>query len=120
MSARLHVLLIDEPDSHIHFMSQKKLVDQLKMLQNSQLFIVSHNDRFIESLDEKEILFLNNKDKESGVLKPLPLGSKRLVIEDLVGSFSDLDNLRLCKSILVVEGSDDKKRMKDLIKQFCR
>ncbi len=42
----IYLLLIDEPDSHLHAKLQRRLINELRTLTNSQLLIISHNDRF--------------------------------------------------------------------------
>lgn len=46
------LLLLDEPDSHIHADIQAKLIDKLKLETNIQTFIITHNDRLIEKAEE--------------------------------------------------------------------
>ena len=55
----LNLLLIDEPDSHIHVKSQRKLLNEIKKISNVQSFIISHNDNFIDKYIQEK----NNKSK---------------------------------------------------------
>ena len=48
MDNALNVLLIDEPDSHISPRIQNKLLDCLKEISNVQVFVITHNDPFVE------------------------------------------------------------------------
>lgn len=44
----LNILLIDEPDSHIHADIQSNLIDNIRKTEDVQIFIISHNERFIK------------------------------------------------------------------------
>lgn len=70
------MLLIDEPDAHIHLGTQHKLIEQLRNIQNSQLFVITHNEKFVEKVNDSEIIFVNEADKSRGYLKPLDNGAK--------------------------------------------
>src|SRR5690606_32528715 len=48
----LNLLLIDEPDSHIHSNLQSTLIDELRLDVNNQHFIITHNDRLINKAQE--------------------------------------------------------------------
>ena len=58
--AALYILLIDEPDSHLHTKLQKKLIEEFRTIDNSQLFIISHNDRFLNEVQDGELLLHKN------------------------------------------------------------
>jgi AAA15 family ATPase/GTPase len=119
-NAELYLLLIDEPDSHVHLSLQKKLISEFRALEKCQLFVVSHNENFIEEVNDHEILFLNSKDIAKEVIMPLEKGSKQFVIEELVGELSDIVKLRMADRILVVEGRNDQDRIERLVDIYTK
>lgn len=103
----IYILLIDEPDAHLHLKLQKKLIEEFRRITNSQLFIITHNERFLEQIDESEILFVDEKAKSSGLLSPLPAGAKKVALENLKGCLEQYDKLRYAFRIVAVEGPTD-------------
>lgn len=67
---KLNALLLDEPDSHLHFNHQSRLYHHLKKVSedtNKQIFIITHNSTLISQFDK--VLFLeNNKKKINTIL----------------------------------------------------
>lgn len=62
---KLNALLLDEPDSHLHFNHQTRLYSHLKKVSediNKQVFIITHNSTLISQFDK--VLFLENNKKE--------------------------------------------------------
>lgn len=62
---KLNALLLDEPDSHLHFNHQSRLYSHLKKVSedtNKQIFIITHNSTLISQFDK--VLFLENNKKE--------------------------------------------------------
>lgn len=56
---RLNALLLDEPDSHLHFNHQSRLYEHLKKVSfdsNKQIFIITHNSSLISQFDN--VLFI--------------------------------------------------------------
>src|SRR5690606_21000028 len=49
IDAPLKILLVDEPDSHIHSKLQVNLLKELRNHNTNQFFIISHNDQFVTS-----------------------------------------------------------------------
>jgi hypothetical protein len=55
------VLLIDEPDAHLHLILQKSIYSELRVLaaaHRSQLFIATHSEQVIESVDPRELCLM--------------------------------------------------------------
>lgn len=62
---KLNALLLDEPDSHLHFNHQSRLYHHLKRVSedtNKQIFIITHNSTLISQFDK--VLFLENNKKK--------------------------------------------------------
>lgn len=107
LDSEIGILLIDEPDAHMHLKMQKRLIEEFRTLSNTQLFIITHNERFLEYVDESEIIFLNEGIKESGHAMCLESGCKGIVLENLGGCLQQYDKLRYATKIILVEGSGD-------------
>ncbi|NVK44340.1 MAG: ATP-binding protein [Oceanospirillaceae bacterium] len=104
----LNVLLIDEPDSHIHSNLQSNLIDELKNNTNYQTFLISHNDRLISKAEEGELFFINKKAIEDKEVKSLPINSYSNVSNELANNLFSLDESQLRKIIILTEGKTDK------------
>ena len=69
----LNLILLDEPDSHIHRDIQIRLISLLKdHTNNSQVFITTHNESLIRSSNPNYIFHLESNAKKSY----LPIGTK--------------------------------------------
>lgn len=68
LDPEIYILLIDEPDAHLHLKLQKRLIEEFRNIPNAQMFIITHNERFMEQVDEDEILFLDESSKSAGTL----------------------------------------------------
>lgn len=107
VGSEIGILLIDEPDAHLHLKIQKRLIDEFRTFNNTQLFIITHNERFLECVSENEILFLDETTKSAGSIDSLNKGCKGIVIENLGGCLAQLDKLRYANKLILVEGSTD-------------
>lgn len=107
LGSEICILLIDEPDSHLHLKSQKRLIDEFRTYNNTQLFIITHNERFLECVKEEEILFLDETTKNNGSMSILPNGCKGIVKENLGGVLQQIDKLQYARRLILVEGSGD-------------
>lgn len=103
----IYILLIDEPDSHLHVKIQKRLISELRSIQNSQLFVITHNERFLADINEEEIRYITEDVKNGGIVNALPTGCKGIVLEDLVGVLNRLQKLKYAQNIMLLEGSAD-------------
>lgn len=112
----INVLLIDEPDSHIHSKLQKKLLQELRRIQNTQTFIISHNDNFVNELNPSELFYLNQEAKTRGEITRLVIANFDKIKKDLGGVIMALDKLNYCDKVCFVEGDDDINYI-DLIKE---
>lgn len=115
----LNIVLLDEPDSHIHRDIQKKLIDVLsKHTENTQIFITTHNESLIRSTKadyifhleantQKEYFPITHNTRES--IKKGLQPSKQIKILQSLGSESALDIINALESdrLLLVEGKGD-------------
>ena len=67
----LNALMLDEPDSHLHFNHQSRLYKHLETVsldENKQIFIITHNSSLISQFEN--VLFIRQDQK---VINPIPL-----------------------------------------------
>lgn len=119
IDAPLKLLLVDEPDSHIHSKLQRKLISHLKSIDHNQFFVISHNDQFVTNAGDGEIFFLNEEVKEDGVLKPINSNSFDIIKNSLGGVVMSLELLNQSKQVVFVEGNDDAKYISTLYKKMA-
>lgn len=112
------VLLLDEPDAHLHSSLQSLLMEKLENIceENSkQILMVSHSSELIKSIDYQKILHVENskaeylKNNEEKVLVLEGLGSKY---------FPLLDSMIEHKKVLLVENSSDARILKSLCEKL--
>lgn len=104
----INILLIDEPDSHIHSKLQHELLLELRKISNTQTFVISHNDNFVNEINANELFYLNQESKDIGTVIKLDFTNFDNVKKDLGGTIMALDKLNFCDRICFVEGDDDK------------
>jgi AAA15 family ATPase/GTPase len=102
------LILIDEPDSHIHSDLQSHLIDELKQHDDSQIFIITHNDRLIKKADEGELYYLNSVVKNLGCLFPLGINDFPKVKQGLASVLNELEN-NDGTPLILTEGKTDQK-----------
>lgn len=102
------LILIDEPDSHIHSDLQSYLIDELKSHEESQVYVISHNDRLISKVEEGELFYLNKTVKGQGTLSALSIDNFPSVKEGLASVLSEIEKAEN-KPILLTEGKTDQK-----------
>ena len=116
LASKLNILLIDEPDSHIHLALQKRLMTNLKSLTDNQSFIITHNDGFVNEISDGELFYLNQDALTSKLLKPLE--NADLIKKDFGSPILTLERLNASNNIVFVEGSDDKKYIERLLEKY--
>jgi ABC-type branched-subunit amino acid transport system ATPase component len=122
IEAPLKLLLVDEPDSHIHTKLQQNLLGHLKNIDHNQFFIISHNDQFVTSAGDGEVFFLNDDAKYSGRLEAINPNSFDIIKNSLGGVIISLERLNNASLVVFVEGEDDEAYLKKLntkIKQIA-
>ncbi len=68
------IILLDEPDSHLHRDIQKILIERLRDYSNNglQIILTTHNEQIISLANLEEIIHLYlNKDKEINIIEPI-------------------------------------------------
>ena len=120
VEAPLKLLLVDEPDSHIHSKLQVNLLKELRNQISNQFFIISHNDQFVTNSNEGEVFFLNKEDLLSKELKPLNFDAFKRIKDELGGVLIPLELLNCAEYIVFVEGNDDQKYIEKIYKKYCQ
>ena len=105
----MNILLIDEPDSHIHSNLLSALIDELRNDISNQHFIITHNDRLINKAEEGELLYLSKKSLDIGAIDFLPKSSYSSISVDLSSKLFSLSDAERNKIIIITEGKTDKK-----------
>ncbi|WP_434533676.1 ATP-dependent nuclease [Empedobacter brevis] len=114
----INVLLIDEPDSHIHSKLQKKLLTELKSIERTQTFIISHNDNFVNELQPEELFYINSEAKSRGTILKLEPENFDKIKKEMGGVILALDKLNYSDKICFVEGEDDITYFENLKNKF--
>lgn len=116
----IKILLIDEPDAHIHVMLQRKLVDRLKSLAGYQLFIISHNERFVRETQDSKLFEIAGLGKKNNIISNIEPKVRALITEGLTGIVNDLDTWTTAQKIVLVEGMTDKAFIPVLLEKYCQ
>jgi hypothetical protein len=95
------VLLLDEPDAHLHVNLQRAMLDFLNRQTQTQMLIATHAEEFIKRVRPEQISFLTT----DGVRRVPDTEQARLVLSEI--SNLDLLNLLARKLIIYVEGETD-------------
>lgn len=130
----LNIILLDEPDSHIHRDIQKRLIETLDEHSSSiQVFLTTHNESLIRATRPESIYYIDDDicTTELKLCKPIsssPLPSRQKGIShsyhsqviNRMGSESSLDLLNAleAKKIILVEGADDSLYIQSLLNSY--
>lgn len=74
---------------------------------DSQILVISQNDRFVSKVDEGELFYLNNAIKELGRLDPHLMSDYHKVKKGLAGIIEELSGTDV-RPIILTEGKSDK------------
>ena len=116
----IKILLIDEPDAHIHVMLQRKLVDRLKSLAGYQLFIISHNERFVRETQDSKLFEISGLGEGNNIISHIEPKVRALITEGLTGILNELDTWTTAQKIVLVEGMTDKAFIPVLLRKYCQ
>ena len=116
----IKILLIDEPDAHIHVMLQRKLVDRLKSLAGYQLFIISHNERFVRETQDSKLFEISGLGRGNNIISHIEPKVRALITEGLTGILNELDTWTTAQKIVLVEGMTDKAFIPVLLRKYCQ
>jgi predicted ATP-dependent endonuclease of OLD family len=116
MDPRINILLLDEPDAHLHSSLQEQLLDSLRQIASrtgKQALIATHSAEILRNAEPADILHIRSSGKNSGYLV-----EERQKVGLLAGLGSDyaprVDKAKRTKHILFVEGRSDLEILKIL------
>lgn len=118
IDAPLKLLLVDEPDSHIHSKLQQNLLNYLREIDHNQFFVISHNDQFVTNAGEGEVFFLSEDAKAEGKLEAIGGSGFDIIKNTLGGVILSLERLNQAKHVAFVEGEDDASYLLELNKKI--
>ena len=98
------IVLVDEPDAHLHTLLQRKMYTSLKRIAQktqSQLIMSTHSERFINAADSTDLRVLTYDE-----------GLREIPAQQLRGTLKHLENADIIKAettkrVLYVEGKTD-------------
>jgi len=127
-----NIILLDEPDSHIHREIQQRLTDILSNFsKNNQIFISTHNESLIRSASYNHLFHLDGKKEaeiksieknEAEKIQPHFKGIYPSQINPIIRSLGDVSGLDFVNAIeadnlIFVEGEGDARVINLLLKQ---
>ena len=115
LSPNIDVLLLDEPDAHLHCSLQNELLEQLEVIsqkKKKQVIVATHSTEVIKAFDHKEIIYA-----DKGRYRYLNDVSQKVKVMSGLGTeyFLLLDDIQRYKKILFVENKWDA----EILKRFC-
>lgn len=110
------VLLLDEPDAHLHARLQEQLMDIMVRLardEQGQFILATHSPQLLSAAPEGSIRVCND-----GAVLPLDLGSSQLRLLDDLGAMDRMEIVPLLtnRALVFVENRSDRK----LLEAFAR
>jgi predicted ATPase len=125
----LNIILLDEPDSHIHRDIQRRLIKKLtEHADRTQVFLTTHNESLIRSTSPGHLFHLEARgtktyhpvyeDKSIGQRRGLQ-PSRQLKILQTLGSETSIDFLNALESerLVLVEGEDDARFIQAIVER---
>jgi AAA15 family ATPase/GTPase len=123
--SELNIILLDEPDSHIHRRLQTNLLSVLNASENTQIFITTHNEALIRDAQPNWIFHLEKQpvkiyypiERDKTAKKGLLSSANTPIIQTLGGRGTGLDFINALESDLVfmVEGVNDALRIQKIL-----
>ncbi len=121
-----NIILLDEPDSHIHRQLQTRLLSILNGSENTQIFITTHNENLIRDTPTHWIFHLEKQPikeyypiqrLQKNAKKGLLSSAKAAVIQTLAGHGNGLDFITALESdvLFMVEGVNDALRIQKIL-----
>lgn len=107
------VLMIEEPENHIHPDMQRKLLNFLKNNTDKQYIFTTHSNVFLDNAYIDTVYYCSIKDDEVTVTDET---SKAFILNEL--GYSIADNL-VSDLIILTEGPSDKPVLEELLLKMC-
>ncbi|MDZ7879592.1 MAG: AAA family ATPase, partial [Saprospiraceae bacterium] len=123
--SELNIILLDEPDSHIHRRLQTNLLSVLNASEHTQIFITTHNEALIRDAQPNWIFHLEKQpnktyypiERDKTAKKGLLSSANVPIIQTLGGYGTGLDFINALESdlIFMVEGVNDALRIQKIL-----
>lgn len=118
LSPQIDILLLDEPDAHLHCSLQKNLMQELRTIaqnKNKQIIVATHSPEVIKDFDYESILFI-----KEGHPAYLTNEEQKAVVLNNIGTeyFPLIDSIITNKHILFVENESDAKYLETFCNKF--
>lgn len=115
LTQRGHVLLIDEPDAHLHLILQRSIYGELRAVaaaRGSQLLIATHSEQVIDTVDPRELCLMY------GTPRLVADSEEKAALVESLGALTHGDLLAAngARGVLYVEDYTDA----DLLRAFAR
>ncbi|QGM80267.1 ATP-dependent nuclease [Otariodibacter oris] len=111
------LILLDEPDSHIHPSNKEKIKELLEKYSNRENILTTHSPTLTHHFDLKHVTMLSKKENNSVQIEDME--KQRIVYELTKGIWSYQEQnifLNSKKDILLVEGKTDEVFLKKALK----
>jgi len=115
------LILLDEPDSHIHLSNKEQIEKLLKAYSNRENIITTHSPTLTHNFDLKHITMLSKKANNDAQVEAME--KQKIVYELTKGIWSYQEQnifLNSNKDILLVEGKYDKIYISEAIKRLSK
>jgi len=113
------LILLDEPDSHIHISRKRDLQDQLDSYENRNNIITTHSPTLMHCFEDQQIRMLENKGKDGIKVEDLSKKDSILSLTDGIWSYEEQTIfLSTNKDILLVEGKTDVRNIEVALKKL--
>lgn len=108
------VLLVDEPDAHLHSSLQRLVVDVLRRASQDlglQVLLATHSKEIVNYVDPAELLVVDRKQSE---LKGLGEHESAISVLESLGAVDSIDAYQVIthRKVLLVEGGSDRKTLR--------
>lgn len=125
----LNIMVVEEPEAHIHTHIQRTLFDNLKVIKNyTQVIMTTHSTHISEVSNIKSVNVLKSQNRVSSVMLPTngldEFGEKYLDLKDLslsecIERYLDAKRsvLLFSKGVILVEGDAEEILIPSLVKQ---
>ncbi len=112
------LVIIDEPETHLHPVMVKKLLWAMQNSQFGQVFFTTHSPLFINSVTLNQLLRVIKDDKSTRAFG-LPMQKQRYSYQRLMQEL-DADNTEMlfADTVILVEGVSDRILLRALIDRF--